>query len=107
MKRETQELLKTQKLLDQPEYSTEDLQDIATKLAETKDEKAGKVFAFLMSTGHEPFLFEAWCENANEEYDYSGLFFSALEDIPCVIADMTALDAIEDVVVRWRLSHNK
>lgn len=107
MKRETQELLKAQALQERPEYSTEDLKEIAKKLAETKDEKAGKVYAQLLAFDFEPFLFEDWCENTNEQYDYNGLFFSELSDIPCVIADMTALDSIEDVVVRYRLENNK
>ena len=107
MKRKTQELLKSQCLQQHPEYSTEDLKEIAKQLALTKDEKAGKVYALLLSIDYEPFLFEDWCNNTNEEYDYQGLFYSTLEDIPLMIGDMTELDAIEDAVVKYRLFNHK
>lgn len=107
MKKKTQGLLEENNLLEQPEYSEEDLKDISDKLAETRDEKAGRVYALLLSIGFDPFIFQDWCEAANEEYDYNGLFFTSLDNIPLVIEDMTALDSIEDVVVRWRLDRNK
>jgi hypothetical protein len=107
MKRKTQELLEKSVLLNQPDYSEDELKDIAEKLAATKDEKAGRVYALLLSIGFDPFIFQDWCEAANEEYDYNGLFYTSLDNMPLVIADMTELDSIEDVVVRWRLDHNK
>lgn len=90
-----------------PTYSEDELKEIASKLAETRDEKAGKVYALLLSIGYDPFLFEAWCEDASEEYDYHGLFFTNLENVPLVIHDMEALDSIEQVVVYWRMDNAK
>lgn len=107
MKKRTQKLLEENNFLEQPEYSEEELKEIAEKLVDTRNEKAGRVYTLLLSIGYDPFIFQDWCKTANEEYDYNGLFYTSLDNIPLVIDDMTALDSIEDVVVRWRLDHNK
>lgn len=107
MKRKTQELLKESQLQNKPEYTEDELKEIGDQLAKTKDNKAGKIYALLMSLQYNPFLFQDWCECASEEFDYNGLFFSSLDNIPLVIDDITELDSIEDVVVKWRLKYNK
>lgn len=106
MDKSIQEILESEQI--DKDYTQEDLKEIADKLAYfKKDKKATRVYAQLIAFQFDPYMFRAWCEAANEDYNYLGLFYTIPENLPLAVCDMSKMDPIEETVIRWRLDHNK
>lgn len=107
MNQKTKEMLSKNRLLDKPVYSEEDLKILDERLMFIKkDSKAWNIIKQLRAIDYNPFLFEAWADQTNDEYDYKAILFeSSMENLPLIINE--ELDTIEDIVLRWRLERNK
>jgi hypothetical protein len=106
MNQKTKEMISTNRLLERPVYTEEDLKILADHLQHTEDPKAFKVINQLIALNHDPLLFEGWTEQTNADYDYWAIFFGAsMDNLPLIINE--DLDGIEDIVLRWRLERSK
>jgi hypothetical protein len=108
MNQKTKEILSKKGLKDKPVYTVEDLKELAKHLeaVKKKNDKAFNIYKQLQVFDYNPFLFKAWAEQANEDYDYKAIFFeSSIDRLPLIIND--ELDGIEDIVLQWRFERSK
>lgn len=107
MNRKTKEMIANNGLSEKPVYTEEDLKILAERLMfHKKNPKAWNIIKQLQAIDFNPFLFEAWAEQTNDEYDYKAILFESSQDnLPLLINEQ--MDFMEDVVFQWRLERNK
>ena len=107
MNQKAKETLSTNRLLDKPVYTEEDLKALVDKLMFIKKEtKAWNIIKQIRVLNFNPDMFEGWAYLTNDDYDYKEIFYEAsLDRLPLIMNE--DLDSIEEIVFNWRLERSK
>lgn len=106
MNQKTKVMLRKKGKTEPPDYSEEELKEIAEKISVVKDSSAIKLRTLIHNSSYMSFLLKDMLDVSDSEiYGYYHALYCSIDNIPLSMCD--DYDPVEDIIIEWRLANSK